>query len=139
MTAFAFEVPDQEGPMPTSDSSTTPYNVTEISHELKEILRQRKMTPATLSEKSGVPLNTIETIIRGNSPYYTNYLVAEMLCDALELRTNQVRWPKGISYNGRPGGTGGTLIGIRNKPKSTPDVCEEHFMERSATGVCAQC
>jgi len=138
MSAFAFEVPDQEGLMPTNDSSNTPTNVTEISHKLEDILRQRNMSPATLSEISNVPLSTIQTIIRGDSPYYTNNLVAEMICGALELRENQIRWPKGVSYRGRPGGTG-KLIGFRNTPAPARDVCPEHFIERSVNGDCAQC
>lgn len=141
MRAFALAVPNEDD---ESYSVAQPTNVTPLSRKLEVILREQNMTPARLAAVAGIGEGTVLSIIREDSPYKTNYLIAEYISEALGLTAGQIAWPNGVSHRGRPGGTGGTggtgkLIGINHSPDVAAPVCELHWLELPSSGICGEC
>lgn len=136
MRAFAQEVPNEDD---DPQGVALPSNVISMSQKLEVILRQQGMTPARLAQKADISEVSVMRIINETSVYKTNNVIAERIAEALGVAVNQVLWPRGVSYLGRPGGTGGKLIGITNSPAKAVPACELHWLELPASGICGEC
>ena len=107
-----------------------------MAHKLRQIRKDLGLSIKDLSELSGIATCTIGTIERETSQYKTQFEVAILLADALDVNVYDIFEPIELSHLGRPPCTG---VSITVTTVIKIELCEVHNLVLATNGTCAFC
>lgn len=118
--------------------------MTTTKYALKDVRNILDASVAELAEMSGLSESTIYRIEREANNQAVNDHTVTLLCEALGVSADEIRWPNGITDGGRRPLTGGTYTVTRSvvsrNTETTCTVCPKHFITIPvATGICDFC
>lgn len=108
-------------------------------YTLKEARAIHGMKQKDLAEASGVSQATVSCIERPTekNKFAVNEETAKLLARALACDVNEIHWPNGVSYRGRPPCSGIKLT--RTITGTIESICPNHFIVLPVSGECPHC